>query len=578
MIALLIFFMTIAAFGASSVPLNPHCTSLVLRAGLLEPLSDLSPETATNKYIQYVRHFISDGSIGLEELKILRGFSAVQNIADVFSEKISESYVYRESIQELLPFINLSLFHEFLDELIKEKIKELNLKQTATNETEEVPLTFGEVHYGLQVGWDPKFYKPMYFSRRIVNFAAFQALPSDDLSQRFLMKIDSLQGPLLISGEINAAMNLRTKKKTIYEDVVGNPHHGMGWYWIEFKNEYYIGRYDHFADRAMVHNANTGAKLLEFRPDQINFKDSQFRIFAGENGEAHLAAVSTPTRGVHEIFISSNGSQKAQVSLLPTLERFQWVSTAQGELYAAYTYKKDGKELLAFTDISKFAKSGWLHRIQIQGDEKLVGFTENNKGGFTAVLKSRVHRDMRLRTIDFQQNAGRWENAQPVNYEVIFDVVDADLKYQHYAYGDPVILRDTKGELFFLVNCVESSPPHVPPSYIFKHNEKEPKPAGFMPSLESPSILARSDGSQVLVGQAAKNPYDFFIFDVQEGQARKIHVGEHESSLKEREFAGVGLSDKDEVFLYFGPKRGVLSYDLLTPVQITGTFKPGEVK
>jgi hypothetical protein len=119
------------SFGATP------CSRLMLKAGLYAQ-KDLSHESATLQYLQYIKHFVDHGDLGLEELKILRAFSKIPNLVDLFEGKIKEGYVYQEHLEILRPLVDQGRYNEFLDGLIDTHTKERNLKSQAHKDTESV--------------------------------------------------------------------------------------------------------------------------------------------------------------------------------------------------------------------------------------------------------------------------------------------------------------------------------------------------------------------------------------------------------------------------------------------------------
>jgi hypothetical protein len=565
--------------ASAPAPIKGHSTNLLCSRLLVSAnpvfASSLPSDTPTEKYIQYLAHFVRQGELDLNDLKILRGFSKLPNFIDVFGSKISEGDVYRESIHELLPFVNVKRFHEFLDELIKENTKDLILVEKALHETEEVPVTFGLAEPALKA--TSTFNDPLQIQYTDKNFTALVAVRS--VSQEYILKIDNSRlGPFLLNKKINVSENLRTGEKKDFEGVaVAAPFDDAKWgrltnHWINSKGQLYVMRYSQSQDLVMVHNASTGKKIFQSGVNNLDFKEAKESQFFRDKKETYLATFSLAAGGDHFIFISKNGGLRTQAIKLPDTRGFQWAPTYKDELYGGFTYKKDGKRFLLFLDVSKFEKSGALRDIEIRDDEELVGLTENNKGGFTALLTKNIYPGISLRTIDFQYNktTRRWAD-HAVTYNLISPAEEEPIAYTN---SDAIILRDAMGRLSFFV-FVKSV--DTVKSFLFKHGEKKPKESGPISSLLAPVVLTKSDGSQMLVTMSW-GERDFFKFDVSEGRVRKMPGSGLEPVLKGRSFVGAGLSGKDEALLYFAPKNSAPSLETLIPIRLNGTFKPGDVK
>jgi hypothetical protein len=337
----------------------------------------------------------------------------------------------------------------------------------------------------------------------------------------------------------------------------------------------------------MVHNLNSGELLLQFDPSKASPNEIDFRLtssfkyalFNDKKGKPHLAMIARRRQAVHEVFIASNNTQTVEDIMLPPTHGFQWLSTKKGELYGAYTYRPHDdlgeKENLAVWDISDQTAKEPIYQSgeYMKKDDRLLGFVENNKGEFTALLVNRRNDSVvNFKTIDFSKNAStqKWEG-RLTDYEPLLSMPDKDGLLRRYV--NPVVMHDAAGELFF-ITYGEVSPQQ--PALMFKHGLSMPQPIGQMQVLTHLKVLTKSNGSQVLVGAQGWNKYGFYMFDLNEGQIR--FLGRHESFFGQYILAGFDLTDKDDVLLYRAPSFSTPSEDVLTPMRVTGTFKPGDIK
>jgi hypothetical protein len=127
------------SFGATQgvAESSRSCISLILKAGLMTE-GELTPESATAQYLQYLKYFFDQGSLSLEDLKVIRKFSKVPNFIQIYAHKIPESFVYVDHVEKLLSYINHDRFNCELDDIIAKESKILALKDGAMDETQIV--------------------------------------------------------------------------------------------------------------------------------------------------------------------------------------------------------------------------------------------------------------------------------------------------------------------------------------------------------------------------------------------------------------------------------------------------------
>jgi hypothetical protein len=128
------------SFGATPV-VKADCTPLMIKASLMAS-GELTPESATAQYLQYLKFFLDEDYLVFSDLKPLLGFKKFPNLITIFGEKIPEGYIYREDIEKLLPLLNQVEVAREIEKLIKENIKEEIKKVKAYNGAENVVAVF----------------------------------------------------------------------------------------------------------------------------------------------------------------------------------------------------------------------------------------------------------------------------------------------------------------------------------------------------------------------------------------------------------------------------------------------------
>jgi hypothetical protein len=113
-------------FAATTI-VSADCTPLMVKTGLIAS-DELTIESATARYLQYLKHFLDQNHLSSSDLKVLLGFQRFPNLIAVFGEKISEDFIYRDDIEKLLPFLDKAQITKEIESLIKENLKEENKK------------------------------------------------------------------------------------------------------------------------------------------------------------------------------------------------------------------------------------------------------------------------------------------------------------------------------------------------------------------------------------------------------------------------------------------------------------------
>jgi hypothetical protein len=375
MILILIALLFSNSFAASCLP-------LMIKAGLYTQ-DNLSSESAVDRYFQYLKYFVRQGAIGLEELKILKGFSTAPNPIALFGDKINENYIYRDNIEALRPLIKQSSYRIFLEQLISELMQEAHLKQEAHETTETVEMFLPE----FQVATIKSTSSNAYFGNGFVY-----------------------------NPDTSIITNLITKKDSKIPHFVTG--HAAGFF--QLGDDTYLLRTKKFNDISEVnlYDANTAQLAISFSDNEFHSTDA-ISLYSRNNLPALAWARSFPPA-----FHLRQGENFEKI--IPALENrkhnLRLSKNSQGELYGLIEYFGDDDSIRHFIQVFNLSQDGkLLFEIDVQEPETVKTFSYDGSNTFSMVFdkKSRMlfhgEKSNELLSAKIIYKDGVWSLSQPTH-------------------------------------------------------------------------------------------------------------------------------------------------------------------
>jgi hypothetical protein len=556
------------AYGSAKMPSSAQCTSY-LHMAMMEPLSELSSESATHKYLQYLGYFIEQHILLLDDLKYLRGFSKVANLSDIFAAKIPEAYVYNSDFEMILPFVEIEKVKGFLDIFIKAQSKDALLKNEALNKTEIVTGFFPvlkrlphevsipeEMHfYGNEQG-DPFLYNEYTSEIRNLNTGArysAEALPNDLLGRQ---QHDLLRRQHLTIGSEIYLMN--TRNGSIYENKPGY--------------------------KIYARSLNTG-KIIFKHEAQGDYRSYSYEGFKDSAGNPHIAWTDGTridqkhynyNRSLHTVNLITGEIKSMQINT--DSEEFysiKWVKPKEGGLF--YYYKefylqkgflvnKKRQKLMVFDATQNGAL---VLEPDFARDENVLFFDRVNADHYIAYVTSKKSEKI----VHFKKSSTKgWEREEKV-LSAPFYVKDPEFE----------LVKVPSGEVY-LINLERrtDTPLHILNISNLNFRSFDYPNDGGLPY--ETTLLYKANGTPILVTYGHDSQSQSQVFEVIDfTDFKKTRIPLHDPLFKEAAYYDVQFLADGSLIAHFKIKDSSPKVHpeerVIVQVQLYGGFNPktGEV-
>jgi hypothetical protein len=346
---------------------------LSLSTGICSPLlltAALTQESATQQYLQYLKHFVQQDYLGLEDLEVLRNFATMPNLINIFGNKIPEAYVYTDVIEAILPLLDHSTVIKEIDRLISETSKQEINKERAYDAVAKVSAL-------IPITLEPE---------KIDLVGEVTTFIDDDLG---LLAID----------QKGALWHLETKKYFPGPNISG---HFINRFSRKYAGQNFIAtvRGEGYVNREFTEflifarNAVTGEPIMNFTMESGK-KAQEVELFLDDKG---VLNAFWETRNAHgQVLALSYGSDKDKINRIVVgsesnhkRDNFIKYVTPSGRLFVMYDlfsrFSLENSDVWVLLDMSAGGKK--VFSIPAIKDFRLKDFYQNIDGSFSILAEN----------------------------------------------------------------------------------------------------------------------------------------------------------------------------------------------
>jgi hypothetical protein len=512
------------SYGATAI-VSTACKPLMIQSGLMTG-DELTIESATAHYLQYLRHFLDQNHITTGDLKVLLGFQRFPNIVDVFGEKISEGYIYRDDIEKLLPFLDRAQVTKEIEKLIQENLKEEIKKTGAYVGAETIVGAF-----------------PISIDASKVNiFQPSLAFINNDLG---LLVTDGHENMWQVEAEkyFPPPSGSKAKGSSIIRLTKKYAEHN---YIAEVKSETYwtsLTKDEYFDSTIVVRDANTGAVLTKFLMEKGE-RLGQVELFRDHNGELNVFWQTVDSQG--KIRALAYGSNEKNI------KRIHLVGKSGGKITLVAKYITPEGRLFVISEREHLESNPWA-----KSDYTILDISD---GGREVLSISISNRDFYLQK--FHQNPdgsfsliGQNEAKQILVYNIpktasgIWDKGLKKLDNYSSMYSSETLIQFPNGDVAYVVESRLPDLTFVNNLLFFKKGQ-----ISTMPLPKAPpnfKCYANPEYSNFIVGHSfIENHSLFYLFNFQTQEEHIVDTGPA-SDRAAWHFDGVRFTPNGRVIVYY---------------------------